>query len=68
MASTLQGVSGFLMKKTKGDEWGVYYLNDARIPSPYLMMSFTDVEEAVTVGHSIAKMFKKKCKIDRSQI
>ena len=66
MVSSLQGVSGFVMRRTQGDEWGVYYLNDARIPQPYLMLAFTDVEEAVTMGTQIAALFKMKCVINRS--
>lgn len=69
MTSSLVGVSGFLMKRTKGDEWGVYRVNaadDRLMRKPYLMLAFTDVEDAVTYGRRIAQLFGKECKINRS--
>jgi len=66
MASSLQGTSGFLMRKTQGDEWGVYRVNlEKKI---YLILPFTDVEEAVKVGREIAQRFGMTCQIDRSDI
>jgi len=66
MASSIQGTAGFLMKKTLGDEWGVYRVNGEK--KSYLMMPFLDVEEAVKVGREIAKRFNMSCQIDRSNI
>ena len=66
MVSSLQGVSDFLMKKTQSDEWGVYRLNLEK--KPYLMLAFENIEEAVEIGQKIAKMFNKKCTINRSDI
>lgn len=66
MISGLQGTSGFLMKKTQADEWGVYRMNQEKIP--YLMLSFEKIEDAVDAGKAIAKLFNRKCIINRSDI
>ena len=66
MAKTLQGCSGFEMRRTQGDEWGVYRVSDEK--NLNLMLSFTDVEEAVEAGQTFAKMFKLKCRINRSML
>ncbi len=66
MITSLLGVSGFLMKKTQADEWGVYRVNEEGFP--YLMLPFKDIEEAVTVGRKIAVSFGMECKINRSDI
>ena len=66
MASSLQGTSGFLMKKTLSDEWGVYRVNPEK--KSYLMLPFEKIEDAVDAGKAIAKLFNKKCTINRSDL
>jgi hypothetical protein len=66
MTTTLQGTKGFKMKKTQGDEWGVYRVNHEK--KEYLILPFKDVEEAVKVGREIAVRFGMTCEIDRSNI
>jgi len=75
MTSSAQGVSGFLVKETKGAEWGLYRLNLEGYE--YLLLPFTDIEEALTVGKALAEMIKEVkngnktikvvCRIDRSK-
>lgn len=66
MAKTLQGCTGFEMRKTCGDEWGVYRVSEGK--NLNLMISFMDVEEAVDAGKAFAKMFKLRCRINRSML
>lgn len=56
MIRGVQGLSKIQAKKTKGDEWGVYRLNEDG--QPFLLFAFDDVFVAADFGKKLSKLLK----------
>jgi len=60
------GTSKLRVRQVPNGEWGVWRLNDNKIP--YLLLTFPTIDEAIEIGKKLGKKLNLSCQIIRSEI